>query len=77
MKNNEFSFPSPLAGEVCFRCELTNVRKQGEGYKCYAQYPSSEFLKLVPHFEILPSPARGEGRMYVLDTNITKCKHEF
>lgn len=57
---------SPLEGEVCFQLEQKSakVRKQGEG--CYNEdnslYPSPEFLALVPHAEILPSPSRGECR---------------
>lgn len=27
-------------------------------------YPSPELLKLVPHFEVLPSPSRGEGKSF-------------
>lgn len=59
-------FASPLEGEAAFQCEqrIANIKKAGEG-NCMIRKtfnPSPEFLKLIPRFEILPSPSRGEGK---------------
>ena len=55
---------SPLAGEVGFQCEQkpASIRKAGEGFRNLHTLftPHPEFLKLVPRFEIHPSPTRGE-----------------
>lgn len=58
-------FASPLRGEADFQDEQkpASARKPSEG-ECnkYALFhPHLEFLKLVPRFEIHPSPLKGEG----------------
>jgi len=60
-------YASPLEGEAAFQCEqkTASISKAGEGYRNGFSFynPSPEFLKFVPHFEILPSPPRGEGNV--------------
>ncbi len=69
--SNPEPLPSPLAGEGDFqrKRQPANVRKSGEGFRKWHAYftPLLEFLKFVPHFEILFSPARGaKGRTLIV-----------
>ena len=64
---NPTPLPSPLEGESDFqrKRQPANFRKSGEGFRKWHTYftPLLAFLKFVPHFEMLFSPARGANAL--------------